>query len=203
MQSDNGMSDQDLEALASPKIKETVRAAIEKVGREDFLSLSGLTVEQLSRVLGSDTEYLRVILVTLACQINKTHGDPDPNHSSVSECLKGTVVRLPQKETKNPTDQKVRTPPKVDRLSTRSRVGPMFDLKSVKILNFSGSVLTFLVLGYFFGGIVLAPLLGLQPCVGVTLSPLGLSWCVGSVLGFAIASMAGLAYTYYYFVKKV
>ncbi len=197
------MSDQDLEALASPRIKEAVRAAIEKVGENDFLRLSGLTAEALNQVLDSDAEYLRVTIVTLACQVNKSHGDLDPNHSSVSECLKGTVVRFPQEEMKHPAKQEPRKPPSVRRLSTTRRVGPMFDSKSIRVLNLSSGVLSFLILGYFLGGIVLAPLLGLRPCIGVSLSPPYLSWCLGSVVGFAVASFAGLAYTYYFFVKKL
>ncbi len=197
------MSEPDLEALVTPRIKEAVRAAIEKVGEKDFQSLAGLSPEQIRRTLESDSEYLRVKQVSLACKINKTHGDPNPNHSSITECLKGSVMKLPQSQTRHASHEKTQTPVQVETLSPRRAPGPLYDQKTVKILNFSANTISLLILGYFLGGIALAPLFRLQPCVGVTFSPVTLSPCLGSVLGLFLGSMVGLAYTYYYFVRKL
>src|SRR6266699_3615371 len=74
----------DLEAKVTPKIAEAFKAAVEKVGPREFLATAN-----------GDDEYVSVGLVTLACQINESHNDPNPNHSSVTECLKGSTIRIP------------------------------------------------------------------------------------------------------------
>ncbi len=204
--SETRVGDKEFEALVTPRIREAVRAAVEAVGENDFRNISGLSVEQLRRVLDSSEEYVSVAIVTLACKINKAHGDTDPEHSSISECLKGSIVRLPQKEAKPPGKDKpyskhvqAQGPPQ----AARRPLGPMYDQKTVKLLNFSASLITFLVLGYFLGGILLAPAFSLQACLGVTFSPPGASPCVGSVLGLALGAIGSLGYTYYYFVNKL
>ncbi len=157
---------------------------------------------RVDRVLGPEDEYVPVRVVSVACQINKSHGDPDLNHSSISECLKGTTVRLPppnQVKTE-PDSQK---PAPVRPFGARSPVGPMYDQKSMKLLNFGVNTLTLLVLSYFLGGLILAPLLNMQSCVGVSFSPAMASPCLGSVLGLALGAFGSLGYTYYYFTRKL
>jgi hypothetical protein len=69
-------------------------------------------------------------------------------------------------------------------------------------MEFVGSLFTFLVLGYFLGGIALGPLFGFVSCVGVVAAPPWLAPCSGSGIGLVVGSVVGLAYTYYYFVKR-
>ena len=91
----------------------------------------------------------------------------------------------------------------MEELKIRRSNVTFFDQKSVKILNFSANTASFLILGYFLGGIVLAPLFGLQQCVGIVSSSPWLAPCLGSGLGLVVGSIVGLVYTYYYFVKKL
>ena len=167
---------------------------------KQFSTIIGLTHDKVELVLTSDDEYVPVKVVSVACQINKSHGDPDVNHSSITECLKGTTVRLP-KPHQEPENAERRVPP--NPLETRTTVGPMYDQKSLKLLNFGVNTITLLVLGYFLGGIVVGPLLSLQGCVGVSFSPAMATPCAGSVLGLVLAAFGSLAYTYYYFTRKL
>ncbi len=197
------MSTPDLEALVTPRVREAIRAAIERVGEKEFSSITGLTKEELGRALASENEYVGVTLVSLACKINQAHGDPVSRHSSVSECLKGAVLRLPQTGRVVAPDEKQDRPISSEVFKTRHAAGSMYDQKTVKILNFSANTITLLILGYFLGGIALAPLFGIQACVGLSFAPLAPRPCLGSVLGLVVGSFAGLAYTYYFFVKKL
>ncbi len=140
-------------------------------------------------------------LVSLACQINKSHGDPETDRTSVSECIKGATIRLPPSRPTQP-----RASPQVGPRSrkgtfrtsreSRERPSPFMDQKSGRLLGFGVNLITFLIIGYFLGGFALNPILGLPSCEGLT--P-----CVGSVIGLFISGMGSLAYTYYYFVKRV
>ncbi|TMI60337.1 hypothetical protein E6H14_00845 [Candidatus Bathyarchaeota archaeon] len=73
----------------------------------------------------------------------------------------------------------------------------------LRITGFSINLFTFLLLGYFLGGIVLGPLFGLGSCVGVMATSPWIAPCAGSGIGLVVGSVVGLAYTYYYFVKKL
>jgi len=77
--------------MVTPKIAEAFQAAVDKVGRMEFLALALAEIDDqlLQTILEGGDEYVAVGLVTLACQVNKSHNDPNPNHSSVTECLKG------------------------------------------------------------------------------------------------------------------
>jgi hypothetical protein len=79
----------------------------------------------------------------------------------------------------------------------------MYDQKSVKLLNFGVNTISLLILCYFLGGIVLAPLFNLQECVGVSFSPPAASPCLGSILGLVVGAFGSLGYTYYYFTRKL
>src|SRR5437899_12429333 len=68
---------------------------MEKVGVREFLATAEIDDQRLQTILNGDNEYVSVGLVTLACQINKSHNDPNPNHSSVTECLKGLTIGIP------------------------------------------------------------------------------------------------------------
>jgi len=145
-------------------------------------------------------DFVPMVLVSLACQINKTHGDPEMDRTSVSECIKGATIRLPPSRPIQP-----QTPAQVARSrretfgttrENRERSSPFMDQKSGRLLGFGVNLITFLILGYFLGGFALNPILGLPSCEGLT--P-----CVGSVIGLFISGMGSLAYTYYYFVKKM
>ncbi len=70
-------------------------------------------------------------------------------------------------------------------------------------MEFMGSLFTFLVAGYFLGGIVLGPAFGFSSCVGVVASSPWIAPCAGSGIGLVLGSVIGLGYTYYYFVKKI
>ena len=197
------MTDSEIEVQVTPKISDAVRAAIDKIGRKDFASISGMEPDRLDQLLSSEDAYVKVTLVSVACQINKSHSDPDTSHSSISECLKGAIYKIPQREAV-PTKQA--PPPKqidMEELRTRRSNVTFFDQKSVKILNFSANTASFLILGYFLGGTVLAPLFGLPQCVGIVSSSPWLAPCLGSGLGLVVGSIVGLVYTYYYFVKKL
>ena len=70
-------------------------------------------------------------------------------------------------------------------------------------MGFSVNLFTFPALGYFLGGIVLGPLFGLGSCVGVVATTPWIAPCEGSGIGLVAGSVAGIAYTYYYFVRKL
>ncbi len=142
-----------------------------------------------------------VKVVSVVCQINKSHGDHDLAHSSVSECLKGTTVRLPPLKRPETEKEERKTVSKL--YETRAPIGPMYDQKSVRLINFGANTFTLMILSYFLGGVALAPLLNWPSCVGFSFSPLMASPCLGSVLGLIIGAFGSLAYTYYYFTHKV
>ena len=179
---------------------------MEKVGRSEFLAMAEIDDHHLQTILEGSDEYVAVGLVALACQVNKSHGDPNPNHSSVAECLKGSTIRIPS--TGQPT-----SPRTVAKSISRSQFrklkdgttspGPLYEKKTIRLLSFSANTAAFLILGYFLGGIALSPLLGQPLCTGVSISPAALVPCEGSVIGLVISAIGGLGYTYYYFVKKL
>ena len=200
------MSKPDLEAKVTPKIAEAFQAALEKVERSEFLAMAEMDDERLQTILEDGDEYVSVGLVTLACQINKSHNDPNPNHSSVTECLKGSTIRIPS--TGQPASARI-----VAKSISRSKFrnlkngtvspGPLYEKKTFRLLGFSANTIAFLILGYFLGGIALSPLLGQPPCTGVSISPAALVPCEGSIIGLVVSAIGGIAYTYYYFVKKL
>ncbi len=198
------MSKPDLEALVTPRILEAFRAAIDKVGRGEFETITGLDDQWLASMLEDDEQYVPVALVTLACQINKSHDDPNLAHTSVTECLKGTTIRMP------PNREQVQSPISVARGQRRipnlyapSRVSRTQGGKSFRLLGFSVNTITFLILGYFLGGVLISPLLGQPSCTGISPNPLALIPCSGSIVGIIVGAIGGLGYTYYYFVKRV
>lgn len=196
------MAESEIEVQVTERVRDAVHAAVDKIGRKEFSKLSDVDAAKLNQILGPDETYVRVTVVSVACQVNKSHGDPDKNHSSISECLKGAIYKVPQRE--SPTVKETHTRRvNVDELR-RHRATPAFiDQKSVKILNFSANTTSFLILGYFLGGILLAPLFGLPQCIGIASTSPWLSPCLGSGLGLFVGALAGLAYTYYYFVRRM
>src|SRR5437867_10374199 len=82
------VSSPDLEAQATPRIKDALNAAIQRTGKEEFAKISGIETSVLDRILQTEGEYVPVAIITLACQVNRSHNDPDLTHSSISECLK-------------------------------------------------------------------------------------------------------------------
>jgi len=164
----------------------------------EFAEIAGISEEGL-QTIESSSEYVPMMLVSLACQFNKSHGDTNPERTSVTECIKGAVIRLPSSQTpRNEEEVSERSVAKRSRPIDRGpeRPVPFMDPKSGRLLGFSVNLITFLILGYFLGGFALNPVLGLASCEG--LSP-----CLGSVLGLFISAMGSLAYTYYYFTRKV
>jgi hypothetical protein len=201
------VSSPDLEAQATPRIKNALNAAIQRTGKEEFAKLSGTETAVLERILQSEGEFVPVAIITLACQINRSHNDPDPAQSSISECLRGSILRLPQKS--NRLDTVASVEPLTQRrrraqfFKAQKRSGGIYDPAALRILGFSVNLLTFLVLGYFLGGIVLGPLFGFGSCLGVMSTSPWITPCAGSGVGLVVGSVIGLAYTYYYFVKKL
>ncbi len=202
------MSKPDLEAKVTPKIAEAFQAALEKIGRSDFLAMAEMDDQRLQTILedGDGDEYVSVGLVTLACQINKSHNDPNPNHSSVTECLKGSTIRIPS--TGQPASPRI-VAKSISRSQFRNlkdgtaSTGPLYEKKTFRLLGFSANTIAFLILGYFLGGIALSPLLGQPLCTGVSISPAALVPCEGSIIGLVVSAIGGIGYTYYYFVKKL
>ena len=162
-----------------------------------------MTQDRLDTILESEDEYVPVKVLSVACQINKSHGDPDLNNSSVSECLKGTTVRLPQPKQNKPRPDEERKQASTRPFGSRSTVGPMYDQRSVKLLNFGVNTITILILSYFLGGLAIAPLVNLPTCVGVEFSPARATPCLGSVIGLILGAFGTLGYTYYYFTRKL
>ena len=202
----SGATSPDLEALVTVRIREAFQAAINQVGRNELLATLGIDDQILTDVLGGDDNYVPVGLVTLVCEINKTHKDLDPAHSSLTECLKGTTIRIPHTGVPSATSppQRARGRRKLPKGGTVSAsTGPLLDKPSMRLLGFGANIFTFLILGYFFGGVALSPLIGQPSCIGVALSPPSLSPCEGSLIGLVVAAIGGLGFTYYYFVKKL
>jgi len=165
---------------------------------EEFAKISGLSAQKLTEFV-EQAEFVPMMLVSLACQINKSYGDSDKELTSVTECIKGAIIRLP------PSSPPPQQPARVSHSrretfgtsrSSKERPGPFMDQKSGRLLGFGVNLITFLILGYFLGGFALNPILGLPSCDGLT--P-----CLGSVIGLFISGMGSLAYTYYYFLKKM
>jgi hypothetical protein len=197
----------DLEAQVTPRIKEALTAAIQRTGREEFVKLSGTGVSFLDRILNGKEEFVSIAVITLACQINKSNSDAEIAHTSISECLKGAILRLPSEENKAAAPQPdASSTPRSRRaqfLKSQKQSGRLYDPSTVRILGFGVNLFTFLVLGYFLGGLVLGPLFGFGSCIGVVTSSPWLTPCSGSGIGLVLGSVIGLAYTYYYFVKRV
>jgi len=197
---DTPPDDSDLEALVNSKIKDAMRAAVDKIGEKELSKITGISQSRIDLILLSDEEYLPVKVVSVICQINRSHGDPNVDHSSVSACLKGTTVRLPpirREESKSERRQ-------VSRPSEpRAQVGPMFDPKSGRLANFGVNTITLLILSYFLGGLPLVQKKNWPSCVGFSFSPIMASPCLGSVTGLIIGAFGSLAYTYYYFTHKL
>jgi hypothetical protein len=170
------------------------------------LSMAQLDDQQLQILLEGGDEFVPVGLVTLACQINKSHHDPNPNHSSVTECLKGSTIRIPSTgQPASPrTIAKSISRRQFERLKDETRTtGPLYDQRTTRLIGFSANTIAFLILGYFLGGIALSPLIGQPSCIGVSVSPPSLVPCSGSIIGLVVSAIGGIAYTYYYFVKKL
>ena len=200
------MTNPDFEALVTPKIQDALQAAIEKVGLADFEKISGVKSGQLSSILSHESEYAPVALVTVACQINKAHNDPNLSHSSVTECLKGSTIRIPPIPSQSNVAVLQSSPKKrrLTRLSSTSKSSaPLYDARSTIVAGFIANIATFLVLGYFLGGIAISPLIGEQSCIGVSTSPLALTPCGGSLVGIVVSAIGGIAYTTYYFIRRV
>ena len=201
------MGSPDLEAQVTARIKETLTTAIQRAGKQEFAKISGTSVSFLDHILGGNEEYVSIAIITLACQINKSNNDKEITHTSISECLKGAILRLPpQGSIGTTTQQPEASSPRSRRaqfLKTQKRTGRLYEPSTVRILGFGVNLFTFLVLGYFLGGIVLGPLFGLGSCVGVVSTSPWLTPCLGSGIGLVLGSVIGLAYTYYYFVKKI
>jgi hypothetical protein len=197
----------DLEAQVTPRIKDTLTAAIQRTGREEFTKFSGTDFSFLDRILNGKEEYVSIAVITLACQINKSSNDAEIARTSISECLKGAILRLPSQENKAATPQPdTPSTPRSRRaqfLNPQKQSGRLYDPSTVRILGFGVNLFTFLVLGYFLGGLVLGPLFGFGSCIGVATSSPWLTPCSGSGIGLVLGSVIGLAYTYYYFVKRV
>jgi hypothetical protein len=201
------VSSPDLEAQATPRIKNALSAAIQRTGIDEFAKLSRTATAILERILHSEGEFVSLEIITLACQINRSYNDLDPAQSSISECLRGAILRLPQQS--NRPDRPAPTEPSSQRkrraqfFNAQKRSGGIYDSASLRILGFSVNLFTFLVLGYFLGGIVLGPLFGVGSCIGVMSTTPWITPCAGSGIGLVVGSIIGLGYTYYYFVKKL
>jgi hypothetical protein len=200
------VSKPDLEAKVTPKIAEAFQAAVEKIGRTAFLAMAEMDDQRLQTILSGSDEFVSIGLVTLACQINKSHNDPNPNHSSVTECLKGSTIRIPS--TGQPASPRIIaksiSSSQFRRLKSDAKsAGPLYDQKTTRLIGFSANTIAFLILGYFLGGIALSPFLGQPPCIGVSVSPPALVPCSGSIIGLVVSAIGGIGYTYYYFVKKL
>ena len=201
------MSSPDLEAQATPRIKDALNAAIERTGRKDFATISGIESSALDRIMQEEGQYVPVAIITLACQVNRSHNDPEVARSSISECLKGAILRLPVQKndarTTAPDESSTRRNRRARFFKVQKGAGRIYDPAALRILGFSVNLFTFLLLGYFLGGIVLGPLFGFSSCVGVKAGSPWIAPCAGSGIGLVLGSVIGLAYTYYYFVKRL
>ena len=200
------MGQPDLEAKVTPKIAEAFQAAVDKVGRMEFSALAEIDDQLLQTILEDGDEYIAVGLVTLACQVNKSHNDPNPNHSSVTECLKGSTIRIPSTGQPAPARMIAKSISRSQfrRLGEEGKSpGPLYEKTTFRLVGFSANTVAFLILGYFLGGIALSPLLGQPSCTGVSITPPALIPCTGSIVGLVVSAIGGIGYTYYYFVKKL
>ncbi len=201
------MSTPDLQAQATPRVKDAINAAIQRTGKEEFAKISGIENFVLDRILQGDGEFVSVAIITLACQVNRSNNDPDPARSSISECLKGSILRLPEQGNKAETTALAGSSTQRSRrtqfFKVQKRAERIYDPTALRVMEFMGSLFTFLILGYFLGGIALGPLFGFGSCVGVVAAPPWIAPCAGSGIGLVFGSVTGLAYTYYYFVKKI
>jgi len=201
------VSSPDLEARATGRVKEALNAATLHIGKDEFAKLAGLEKPFLNEMLERDGEFVSVSVITLACQINKSHGDQDPSRTSISECLKGAILRLPQRQANIdvplPVDPSTARNRRTQFYKAKRRAGRIYDPSTLRIAGFSVNLFTFLVLGYFLGGLVLGPLFGFGACVGVVVTSPWLTPCAGSGIGLVFGSVIGIAYTFYYFVRKV
>jgi len=176
------------------------------VGRKEFLAMAEIDDSRLRAILEGDDEYVSVGLVTLVCQINKSHKDPNPNHSSVTECLKGSIILILFLSQPRPPRTIARSISRTEfrRLKDGARsAGALYEKSTVRLVGFSANTIAFLILGYFLGGIALSPLIGQPSCIGVSISPPALVPCSGSIIGLVVSAIGGIGYTYYYFVKKL
>ena len=201
------MSGPDLEVQATPRIKDALNAAIQLTGKEEFAKISGIETSFLDGILERNGEYISVAIVTLACQVNRSHNDPELARSSISECLKGAIWRLPQQsnnaETRAPAESSTKRSRRAEFFRVQKRAGRIYDPNALRIVGFSVNLFTFLLLGYFLGGIVLGPIFGFGSCIGVVAGSPWIAPCAGSGIGLVFGSIIGLAYTYYYFVKRL
>jgi len=201
------VSSPDLEAQATPRIKDALNAAIERTGKEEFAKMSGIESSALDRILQGEGEYVPVAIITLACKVNRSHNDSELARSSISECLKGAILRLPVQKsdavTTEPAESSTQRSRRARFFKVQKGAGRVYDPAALRILGFSVNLFTFLLLGYFLGGIVLGPLFGFSSCVGVKAGSPWIAPCAGSGIGLVLGSIIGLAYTYYYFVKKL
>ena len=200
------MSKEDLEALVTPKISEAILAAVRQVGEKEFLAIAEINKRTFQEFMKDQGEYVTVALVTLACQINRSHGDPNIAHSSVTECLKGTTIRMqqPPVQTSKGGDPSATPRRPLRRLPSSGRsYGGFYGKRSVRVASFTANIVAFIILGYFLGGVGLSPLLGQASCIGVSFFPTSLVPCTGSLIGIVLGVVGGLGYTYYYFVRKM
>ena len=199
------MSSPDLEAQATPRIKNALNAAIQRTGKEEFAMLSGIEPSRLDRILQTDQEYVPVAVVTLSCQINKNNNDLELAHSSISECLRGAILRLPQQTASlqvNEGNSSARRRRRGEFFKAKKRYPGKYEPSSLRVIGYTANIFVFFVLGYFLGGIALGPLVGFPPCLGVTGASPWVTPCTGSILGLIVGAVFWLGYTYYYFVKK-
>jgi hypothetical protein len=200
------VSSPDLEAQATPRIKEALNAAIQRTGKEEFAKISGVETSVLNRILEKDGEYVSVALVTLACQVNRSNNDPELARSSISECLRGAILRLPQHAISHevPIDESsARRRRRGEFFRAKKRQSGIYGPSSLRIIGYTANIFVFFVVGYFLGGVGLGPLFGFPTCLGVTAASPWVTPCTGSILGLILGAIFWLGYTYYYFVKKL
>ena len=199
------MSSSDLEAQATPRIKDALNAAIQRTGKEEFAKISGIETSVLDRILQGEGDYVPVAIITLACQVNRSHSDPNLGHSSISECLKGAILRLPQKTTPleiKEEDASARRRRRTEFFKAKKGYPRIYNPSSLRVVGYTANIFVFFVLGYFLGGVALGPLFGFPSCLGVVGMSPWVTPCTGSILGLILGAVLWLAYTYYYFVKK-
>src|SRR5207245_3875986 len=107
-------------------------------------------------ILEGGDEYVAVRLVTLACQVNKSHNDPNPNHSSVTECLKGSTIRIASTGQPAPARMIAKSISRSQfrRLRDAGRSpGPLYEKRRFRLVGCSGNSVACRILGYFLRGI--------------------------------------------------
>ncbi len=199
------MSNPDLEAQATARIKDALNAAIQRTGKEEFAKISGTAPFVLDKILTGEGEYVPVALVTLACQINRSNNDPEVARSSISECLKGAIFRLPQKTASHEfsgEDSLVRRRRRSEFFKIKKGNPRVYNPSALRVVGYTANIVVFFILGYFLGGVALGPLLGYPACLGVAEMSPWVTPCTGSILGLILGAIFWLGYTYYYFVKK-